>query len=154
MKRIFLFVLATVALGAWNLDTTQPDAPNIPSNPATETFDPRLKIDLSKFTKTTNGVYYLDPKVGTGATISGSPAITFSYIGFLKTFDVFDENQVTSPVLLSGLIVGFQEGLQGMKVGGERILVIPSALGYQNQSRPGIPPNSTLVFDVILNGIS
>lgn len=152
MKRI-LFLLATIALGACNLDTTQPDAPNNPSNPATETFAANLKIDLTKFTKTTNGVYYLDIKQGTGTAVAGTPAIAFTYAGFLKDGSQFDANQVSPAIPLSELIIGFQEGLQGMKVGGERLLVIPSALGYQNQNRPGIPPNSTLVFDVILNAI-
>jgi len=152
MKRI-LFLLATIALGACNLDTAPADAPNNPSNPATETFAANLKIDLTKFTKTTNGVYYLDIKQGTGTTLTGSPSIAFTYAGFLKDGSQFDANQVTPAYPLSGLIVGMQEGLQGMSVGGERLLVIPSALGYQNQTRPGIPPNSTLVFDVILDAI-
>ena len=152
MKRI-LFLLATIALGACNLDTTPTETPDNPSNPATETFAANLHVDLTKFTKTTNGVYYLDIKQGTGTTVTGAPAIAFTYKGFLKDGSQFDANQVTPAIPLSGLIFGFQEGLQGMKVGGERLLVIPSELGYQNQTRPGIPPNSTLVFDVILDAI-
>jgi len=153
MKRI-LFLLATIALGACNLDTTPTDVPDNPSNPATETFAANLNIDLTKFTKTTNGVYYFDIKPGTGTTLTGSPSIAFTYGGFLKDGSQFDASAGTPLIPLSGLIFGFQEGLQGMKVGGERMLVIPSELGYQNQNRPGIPPNSTLVFDVILNTIS
>ena len=152
MKRI-LFLLATIAFGACNLDTTPPDAPNNPSDPATETFAANLKIDLTKFTKTTNGVYYFDIKPGTGTILSGSPSIAFTYAGFLKDGSQFGANQVNPAIPLSGLLFGFQEGLQGMKVGGERLLVIPSALAYQNQTRPGIPPNSTLVFDIILDAI-
>jgi FKBP-type peptidyl-prolyl cis-trans isomerase len=56
-------------------------------------------------------------------------------------------------IALSSLPPGLQDGLAGMKEGGERIIVVPSELGYANVPAPGVPPNSTLVFDVILNQV-
>jgi peptidylprolyl isomerase len=52
------------------------------------------------------------------------------------------------------VVPGFSEGIVGMKVGGRREIVIPPALGYGDQSQPGLPANSTLVFVVDLVGIS
>jgi FKBP-type peptidyl-prolyl cis-trans isomerase FkpA len=151
MKRLFL-ALTSLMLAGCSLQTTGPV--DNPTNPATETFDASLKIDLTKMTKTANGVYYIDVTPGTGTVLSGTPNISFTYSGYLKTGSRFDANVVAPPgIPLTQLIYGFQEGLQGMKVGGERVLVIPSALGYGPNAYAGIPANSTLVFDVKLDAI-
>ena len=50
--------------------------------------------------------------------------------------------------------LGLQEGMQGMRMNGERLIVVPSALAYGNLNTvPGVPPNSTLVFEVELLSI-
>ena|SRR5215471_7093313 len=151
VKHAVVAAVAIVVAGC-NLDVAQPA--NNPSDPATETFDAGLKIDISTMQKTTSGVYYKDVKVGGGADLAlgvGRLAV-LSYAGFLKTGAVFTQavNQLTS---LSTLPVGMQDGMVGMREGGERIVVIPSALGYGNVVVPGVPANSTLVFDVIVNQI-
>jgi FKBP-type peptidyl-prolyl cis-trans isomerase len=150
MKRIAL-LLAGV-LSACSLNTT-PDVASMPSDPATETFASSLNINLATFTKTAHGVYIKDVVVGDGATLTGSPAVMFSYNGLLKDGTSFQAGTVPSPgILLSGLVFGMQEGMQGMRVHGERLIIIPSALGYDNQQGvPGVPPNSTLIFDVRLD---
>jgi FKBP-type peptidyl-prolyl cis-trans isomerase len=155
MRRLLtrsLLAVVVAGLAACNLDVAQPV--NNPSDPTTETFDPALKIDISSMQKTTAGTYYKDVKVGTGLTLSVSAQRTavLSYVGFIKTGAPFAQalNQLVS---LNTMPAGFGDGIAGMQEGGERILVIPSALGYGAVALPGVPPNSTLVFDVILNQV-
>jgi FKBP-type peptidyl-prolyl cis-trans isomerase len=141
---------AAILVAGCNLDVAEPA--NNPSDPATETFASGLKIDISTMQKTTSGVYYKDIKVGAGAELPlavGSLAV-LSYAGFLKTGALFTQ-AVSQLTTLSTLPVGLQDGMAGMHEGGERIVVVPSALGYGNVVVPGVPANSTLVFDVIVN---
>jgi len=151
MKRVLLLV-AAVALSGCNLDTG-PQVTDNPSDPATETFAASLGVNISQMTKTTDGVYYKDLTVGTGAAISPPLSTPFvveiAYTGFLKDASVFDTS-ADARFDLTMAIFGFQEGMLGMKVGGERLIVIPSELGYGANNISGIPPNSTLVFDVKL----
>jgi FKBP-type peptidyl-prolyl cis-trans isomerase len=107
-----------------------------------------------------------DVKVGTGETATPGMQVSVLYVGKLPDGTVFDSsalhgNQPLSFVLgAQGLIPGFQIGVNGMKVGGERLLAIPPALGYGSQDvkdasgKVIIPANSTLVFDVQLVNVS
>jgi FKBP-type peptidyl-prolyl cis-trans isomerase FkpA len=142
-----------LVLGACNLDVALP--PDSPSDPATETFDPGLKIDIATMQKTAAGDYYKDVKVGTGAQLaltSAGEQVVVSFAGFTKTAFLFVQavNQIAS---INSFPVGMQDGMVGMREGGERLIVVPSALGYGNAQSAPVPPNSTLVFDVILNQI-
>jgi len=146
-----LVVLASLALGACNLDVAQP--PNSPSDPATETFASNLNVDLSTMQKTAAGDYYKDGKVGTGAELtltSPARAVIVTYQAFIKTGATFAsaQNQLAT---INTFPVGMQDGMSGMREGGERLIVIPSALGYGNTPGAPVPPNSTLIVDVILN---
>ena len=151
VKRLSLLsALAMVA--ACNLNTTGPTG--VSSDPATETFAASLGINIATMTKTADGDYYKDLTVGTGPVLTGTPTIGFTYRGFLKDGTVFDPGGPVS-LPLGQLIFGFQEGVQGMQVGGERILVIPSALGYgSTPPNTNIPVNATLIFDVTLTQIN
>ncbi len=151
MKRLLLLATALTLAGC-NLNTSAPPADN-PSDPATETFASSLNVNISTMTKTQNGVYYRDLVVGSGATLTGSPSVLFTYAGFLKTGSLFGQEQITTPMPLSALVFGVQEGMQGMKEGGERLMVIPSALGYGPNQVSTIPANSTLIFDIRLDQI-
>jgi FKBP-type peptidyl-prolyl cis-trans isomerase FkpA len=102
-----------------------------------------------------------DLVVGTGATAAAGGSLEVTYTGWLydstKTdgkglqFDTNVGGNTLKFVLGSGsVIAGWDQGVPGMKVGGKRRLVIPSSLGY-GASRVGpIPPNSTLVFEIVL----
>lgn len=94
---------------------------------------------------------------GTGATASQGKTVTVNYVGVLykngKEFDSsWSRNQPFTTALSSGSVIsGWVQGLNGMKVGGRRELIIPPSLGYGKAgSPPTIPANSTLVFVVDL----
>ena len=151
MRHILALVGALSLSACLNLNVDQPNAtPNNPSDPATETFASSLHIDLSKMEKTSSGVYYQDLKPGTGDSLSTQGNVTVSYLVFLKNAALIAQ-QVNLTESLSVEPQGFRDGVAGMRVGGERLLVIPSALGFGPRTDvPGVPPNSTLVYDVIL----
>jgi peptidylprolyl isomerase len=99
---------------------------------------------------------------GTGpAVTSPTQTVTIGYVGALyANGKVFDSSWKDAPSThtisgaASGFVPGFQQGLLGMKVGGRRELIIPPSLGYKNQKKGSIPPNSTLIFIVDLHAVS
>ena len=107
---------------------------------------------------TASGLKYTDLVVGTGASPRAGQTAVVHYTGTLRSdgtkFDSSrDKGQPYSFVLRSNpptVIKGWDEGVATMKVGGRRQLVVPPVLGYGANPRPGIPANSTLVFDVEL----
>lgn len=122
-----------------------------------QTWGSSLNIALAAFTKLPSGVYVLDTQVGTGPTLSGLPTVRVYYTGYLANGSRFDGNVgAASPAVfsLAQLIQGWQVGMQGMKVGGRRRLLIPPGLGYGSSGSGPIPPNANLVFDIELNGIA
>ena len=150
--RRFLPVFVALSLTAClNLNVDSPTASNNPSDPATETFASSLNINIATMQKTASGVYYKDATVGTGDALTSQTKVVASYLVLLKTGAPVGQS-LNETMDLTTQPVGFKDGIVGMHVGGERILVVPSALGYGPRTDlPGIPPNSTLVFDVKLN---
>lgn len=100
----------------------------------------------------------IDTVVGTGEEVKASDTITAHYTGALASTGVIFQSSLDtgSPFTsaLSGLIQGWQEGIPGMKVGGTRRLIIPSAQAYGASSQAGIPANSDLVFDIVLVAVN
>lgn len=111
-----------------------------------------LQIDLTAMTKLASGVYIQDKTVGTGDAVSGSPTIRFFYTVFLASGAQVESNVggTAAEYALASLIPGWNSGLQGMKVGGKRRLLVPSSLAYGSEGAGAIPPNANLVFDVDL----
>ena len=102
-----------------------------------------------------------DLRAGTGAEAVAGRTLTVHYTGWLysptqpeQKGQQFDTSSGRAPfpfVLGAGRVIpGWDQGVVGMRVGGQRRLIIPTELAYGSQGRPGIPPNSTLVFDVEL----
>jgi len=104
-----------------------------------------------------------DISIGNGAEAKPGSTVTVHYTGWLydpkatdkhgKKFDSSkDHGEPFEFKLGAGMVIrGWDQGVAGMKVGGTRTLVIPSALGYGARGAGGaIPPHSTLVFDVEL----
>ena len=113
---------------------------------------------------TPSGLQYVDLSVGSGDVTKTGDRVSVHYTGWLEKpdggkgqkFDSSkDRGQPFQFVLGRGQVIkGWDEGVQGMKVGGVRELVIPPALGYDQRGAGGvIPPNSTLIFEVELLGI-
>lgn len=99
-----------------------------------------------------------DEIVGTGATVTASSKVTVDYIGVsCSTGAIFDSSYKSGNPATFGLnqvIAGWTQGLQGMKVGGRRLLVIPPDLGYGSSGQGSIAPDETLVFVVDLKSIA
>lgn len=97
-----------------------------------------------------------DLKVGTGVEAQAGDTVTVQYVGALTDGTVFDASKnhgadgFTFTLGAGQVIQGWDQGLVGMKEGGQRVLVIPAALGYGPQAVGSIPANSALVFEVDL----
>jgi peptidylprolyl isomerase len=146
-----LAVLAIFA--ACGGETTTPQG----SDPAAETFASSLGVDLASMTKLSPDLYIKDLTVGSGAVPATSDSIAVTYTGSLANGTQFDSNVGHAPLTISlgtgEVIQGWDQGLAGMHVGGTRLLVIGSALGYGSAGRGTIPPNATLVFTVQVTAI-
>ncbi|NAT79584.1 FKBP-type peptidyl-prolyl cis-trans isomerase [Dickeya dadantii] len=103
--------------------------------------------------KTESGLLYQVEKEGTGAAPKDSDTVVVNYKGTLVDGSEFDNSYKRGEPLsfrLDGVIPGWTEGLKHVKKGGQIKLVIPPALAYGEAGVPGIPANSTLVFEVEL----
>lgn len=128
-----------------------------PETPETATFAPVLNVNLEAMIKTASGLFYKDSVVGTGADALRLHELSVNYTGWLTNGTKFDSSfnpgrtVFTFTPGVTSVIAGWTEGVVGMKVGGWRKLVIPSALAYGPAgSPPDIPPNAVLVFNVQL----
>jgi FKBP-type peptidyl-prolyl cis-trans isomerase len=145
---IWVIVIIIIILGGWFIYTKTAGSGTAPSTSATATTTPQVQAQ--------------DITVGTGTEAVPGDLVSVLYVGKLSDGTVFDSsaahgNQPLSFTLgAQGLIAGFQIGVNGMKVGGERVMQIPPALGYGSQAVTDasgtviIPANSTLLFDVKL----
>lgn len=100
------------------------------------------------------GVVIEDRTVGKGPTAKNGSKVGVRYIGKLKNGSIFDKNTGGKPFQFhlgkGEVIKGWDIGVQGMAVGGERRIVIPAPFAYGKKKLPGIPANSELTFDVKL----
>jgi peptidylprolyl isomerase len=150
MRRLLVFVGAVALIGCLHpLDSTEPT----PSDPSKETFASSLGVNIAEMSKTSLGTYYKDIMLGTGVTLSTRAKVIVDYAGYLKSGTKFGADTAVR-IPLDSSIVGFSDGMIGMKVGGERLVVIPSLLAYGNTSVGPIPANSTLIFDIKLRSIT
>ena len=102
-----------------------------------------------------------DLTVGTGATAAAGNRVTVAYTGWL--FDSGQPNSkgrqfdsapsFTFTIGANQVIKGWDQGVPGMRVGGQRRLIIPPDLAYGSAGNGPIPPNATLVFDITLISI-
>jgi FKBP-type peptidyl-prolyl cis-trans isomerase len=142
MSRLKWFVCAATLLIASGCGSETPSAPSQSQSQS---------LPRAEFTQT-------DLRVGTGTAASNGRVLTVSYTGWL--FDParpeqkgtqFDSGTSFSFTLGAGRVIrGWDQGVPGMRVGGQRRLTIPPDLAYGSTGSGPIPPNASLVFDIEL----
>jgi FKBP-type peptidyl-prolyl cis-trans isomerase FkpA len=116
----------------------------------------RAAAGEKKVVTTNSGLKYEDIKVGEGAKAEKGDRVEVHYTGWLKDGKKFDSSKdrgepFVFPLGAGRVIKGWDEGVQGMKVGGVRKLIIPPELAYGERGAGGvIPPNAELTFEVEL----
>ena len=157
--RPVLLAIAVVLLAGCNgsNEGITPVDPNVyTADPATSSYAAALNVTISSMTKTATGLYYKDLVTGTGAMASAGYTVQVAYSGWLVNGQQFDTTDGKVPayfefLLNAGQVIkGWDEGVQGMKVGGRRQLVIPPDLGYGENGKVPIPGNAVLVFEIVL----
>ncbi|BAO30810.1 FKBP-type peptidyl-prolyl cis-trans isomerase [Sulfuritalea hydrogenivorans] len=110
-------------------------------------------------TTTASGLVIEELIVGEGEEARVGQTVSVHYTGWLTNGSKFDSSKDRNepfefPLGARHVIAGWDEGVQGMRIGGTRKLTIPPALGYGARGAGGvIPPNATLVFEVELLGL-
>lgn len=107
---------------------------------------------------TASGLQYIEVVVGTGDEAKAGQRVSVHYTGWLTDGTKFDSSRDSGRPFAfdlgrGGVIKGWDLGVSGMRVGGQRRLIIPPDLGYGVRGAPPrIPPSATLIFDVELLG--
>ncbi len=118
-----------------------------------EAIAPVLGLREDSLRRTPKGAFYDDLIVGTGALVQSGDSIAVHFVGYLANGTPVTRSLETPFRVRLGagqVIEGWEDGLPGMRVGGRRMLVLPAALGYGAKGSGPIPPNATLVFEVVL----
>lgn len=133
-------------------------ADTTPVAPTTKQFTAPPTVP-GETTTTPTGLKYVTTVPGTGPEIKSGQTAIIHYTGTLADGSKFDSSRdgknepFSAPIGIEKVIPGWDQGVPGMKVGERRTLTIPPELGYGDNPQPGIPANSTLLFDVELIGI-
>lgn len=142
----------------------QAQTPAAPVAPADVPPPPPLVVGSATPGPAAEQLIVTDTKIGTGKEATTGSTVYMHYSGWLyrplakamhgKLFDSsIPRGEPLDFVLGAGRVIkGWDQGIQGMRVGGKRTLIIPSELAYGSRPTPGsgIPPNSALIFDVEL----
>ena len=148
MKRILIILVVLIILIGGYFVFTNYSAPNTTSEENTSGVTEDVQIQ--------------DTIVGEGAEATPGATVSVLYVGRLEDGTVFDSSEAHGNQPLAfvlgepGLIPGFQIGVNGMRVGGERVMAIPPSLGYGAQAvqdtegKTIVPANSVLIFNVRL----
>ena len=159
-SEVLILLFVSLLLVACGDPTSTPLAPTaVPATTAAAPAASGVPPVSGNPVKTPSGLQYIDVKVGTGAEAVAGKTVTVHYTGYLTNGIKFDSSLDRGkpfPFTLGAgqVIKGWDEGVAGMKIGGQRRLIIPPQLGYGSQTYGPIPGNSQLIFDVQLLAVS
>jgi len=149
----FLYLILIVIVAAFLVGCNEgKKEENNSDNTKTE----EIQKSETKESKDMEGLVIEDIKIGDGAEVKKGDTVLVHYTGYLTNGSTFDSskkrNQPFSFQVGQGYVIkGWDLGVVGMKVGGERKLTISPELGYGNREIAGIiPANSTLIFEIEL----
>jgi len=159
-KKIVTAVVAIVLLSAGFLvfhksGEKMPDSSNTNSPQASSSAESTASPSVATTSALPSGFKIEDVQVGNGAEVKRGDTVTINYKGTLTNGIKFDSSYdrgtpFTTQIGVGQVIKGWDLGVVGMKVGGKRRLTIPPDLAYGNRDIPGIPANSTLIFELEL----
>jgi peptidylprolyl isomerase len=149
-KKVGVFIAVAISVAMFlfvsrnlfeNSDSLNPLAVNNGEEIDTNSDSPKLGIN--------------DTTIGDGATATSGDLLVAHYVGTLDDGTKFDSSRdrgvpIEFTLGAGQVIAGWDQGLQGMQVGGVRVLTIPPELGYGADAVGPIPPNSTLIFEIEL----
>ena len=130
------------------------------SNPCSDTGGSTVTIDdgipevEGEVTTTASGLQIIDIEVGEGDTVQPGEIVSVDFTGYLEDGTIFDTSRERGQPIafsLDRVMQGWQEGVQGMQVGGMRRLIVPAELATGTCGfGPSAPPDATLIFDIEL----
>jgi FKBP-type peptidyl-prolyl cis-trans isomerase FkpA len=165
MKNIsYLFLIVSLVVSSCSKDTSDPISDSIsatgsatvPTTPGQSIIDndiikAYLLNNKLAATKDSSGLYYQVLNSGSGVATNPTSTITVTYTGTLLDGTILTMQSTPVSGQFSGLIPGWQIGLQHIRVGGSIILYIPSGLAYGASSPSvSIPPNSIFIYTINL----
>ena len=156
---------ATINVDSSNQQTVKVTSSPLPAldnqqvgNAQQNLVDPKTFSQYEKYNGSSNCLFG-EIITGTGAEVVAGSKVAIYYSGWLTNGTLFDNskndtNGNQQPFLFTEgaheVILGMEEGIAGMKVGGKRLIIVPPAVGYGSKVQGSIPANSTLVFEVTL----
>lgn len=158
LSKICVSVIIGLGIIVSSMSVAKEDAKK-PAKPSLGQLKPLTKKSEA-WVETKSGLRYLDVKVGSKkpneiANRNNHPNVEVHYVGTLTSGKKFDSSRDRNetfkfPLGMGRVIEGWEEGIDGMGVGGVRKLEIPAKLGYGSREMGDIPANSTLLFEVEL----
>lgn len=140
------------------LNDAQKSAKSGSGNASSGVLDPSTFAQYDKYKDGNSGLFG-EVQTGNGSQLTVNHKAAVYYKGWLTNGQLFDESRADAsgklqPLIFTlgehKLIPGFEEGVNGMKVGGTRLIIVPPAVGYGAAGQGPVPGNAVLIFEVQL----